>query len=142
AAARQLDAVFQRCVAAEGHHADDDDGDDEHREDHADDDERAFHGALSHHKRRMPTLRFSVERNGPQRVEVTWSGNWNDFSATFDGQDIGSWTKDELTQGTKEVVLADGSKFKPHLRRVGLGPELALLRDGVPLPESAADRVQ
>ena len=89
----------------------------------------------------MPTQQFAIERNGPKRIQVTWSGMWKEFTVSFDGQQAGTWTKDELTQG-KEVSLPDGSTFKAHLRRVGMGQELALLRNGMPLPGSAADPVQ
>ncbi|MBK7865425.1 MAG: hypothetical protein IPJ65_43875 [Archangiaceae bacterium] len=86
----------------------------------------------------MPTQQFALERNGPKRLEVSWSGLWKEFTVKLDGNVVGSWTKDELTAG-KEVPMGDGSTFKAHLRRVGMGQELALLRNGEPLPGSAAD---
>jgi hypothetical protein len=88
----------------------------------------------------MPTQQFPVERNGPKRIEVSWSGLWKDFTVKLDGQPLGSWTKDELSQG-KEVPMPDGATFKAHLRRVGMNQELALLRNGRALPGSAADPV-
>jgi hypothetical protein len=89
----------------------------------------------------MPTQNFAVEPNGPKRIEVTWRGIWNDFTVKLDGKDVGVWTKDELKAG-KELPMHDGSTFKAHLRRIGMGQELALLRNGQPLPGSAADPVQ
>ncbi len=38
--------------------------------------------------------------------------------------------------------MPTGGTFKAHLRKAGLGQELALLHDGVPLPGSAADPYQ
>jgi hypothetical protein len=89
----------------------------------------------------MPTQNYAVERNGPKRIEVTWKGIWNEFAVKLDGQQVGTWSKDELKEG-KEVPMPDGSKFKAHLRRIGMGQELALLRNGQPLPGSGADPVQ
>lgn len=89
----------------------------------------------------MPTQQFAIERNGPKRLEVSWSGMWKEFTVKLDGAQVGTWTKEELSQG-KEVSLPDGATFKAHLRRVGMGQELALLRNGQALPGSAADPVQ
>jgi hypothetical protein len=89
----------------------------------------------------MPTQKFPIERNGPKRIEVTWSGMWKNFTVKFDGADVGNATKEEINAG-KEFTLSDGSTFKVHLRRVGMSTELALLRNGVPLPGSGADPVQ
>jgi hypothetical protein len=88
----------------------------------------------------MPTQQFAIERNGPKRIEVSWKGMWNEFTVKFDGAVAGSATKDELNAG-KELTLSDGSTFKVHLRKAGMSTELALLRNGVPLPGSAADPV-
>jgi hypothetical protein len=88
----------------------------------------------------MPTQKYAIERNGPKRVEINWSGMWKDFNVKFDGAAVGSVTKDELNAG-KELKLPDGSTLKVHLRKSGMNTELALLRDGVPLPGSAADPV-
>lgn len=87
----------------------------------------------------MPTQQYATERNGPKNLEVSWSGFWKDFTVKFEGKEAGVWTKDELNAGSKEVKLSDGSTFKAHLRRVGMGQELALLRNGQPLPGSSAD---
>ena len=86
----------------------------------------------------MPTQQFPIEKNGPKRIEINWSGMWKDFNVKFDGQPVGAVTKDELGKG-KEFPLPDGSTFKVHLRRVAMGTELALLRNGDALPGSAAD---
>lgn len=89
----------------------------------------------------MPNQKYALERNGPKRLEISWGGFWKDFTAKVDGQVVGTWTKDELNSG-KEVTLPDGSTLKVHLRRVGLGQELQLLRNGQPLPGSGSDPVQ
>jgi hypothetical protein len=88
----------------------------------------------------MPTQKFPIERNGPKRIEVSWGGFWKDFTVKFDGNEVGKVTKDELNAG-KEMPLPDGSTFKVHLRKVGMSTELALLRNGTPLPGSGADPV-
>ena len=86
----------------------------------------------------MPSHRYALERNGPKRLEVSWSAIWRNFTAKLDEQVVGTWTKDELSAG-KEVPLPDGSTFKAHLKRSGLSQQLELTRNGQPLPGSGSD---
>jgi hypothetical protein len=89
----------------------------------------------------MPTQKYAIEPNGPKRLEISWTGMWNDFTVKLDGADVAKVSKDDVKAG-KEMSLPDGSTFKVHLRRAGMSTELALLRNGAPLPGSSADPTQ
>src|SRR5688572_16843119 len=90
----------------------------------------------------MPTQQFELEPKGPKRLEVSWTGIWNELTVKVDGKKISTYTNEELKQGVKMVALPDGTIFKAELRRIGMGRELVLSRNGVPLPGSGADPVQ
>jgi hypothetical protein len=84
----------------------------------------------------MPMESYSLESGSPRRLEVAWRGMFNEFTVKLDGQPIGDEaTRKELRAG-KEYELPDGSKLVAHLGR-NIMPELHLLRNGKPLPESA-----
>ena len=34
----------------------------------------------------MPKQLFALEKNGPKRLELSWSGMWKGFAARLDGQ--------------------------------------------------------
>jgi hypothetical protein len=87
----------------------------------------------------MATQQFPIERNGPKRIEISWTGVWKDFTVKFDGATVGTATKEEISAG-KELTLPDGSTFKVQLRPGSA--VLAVLRNGAPLPGSGTDPVQ
>lgn len=87
----------------------------------------------------MATQQFPIERNGPKRIALSWTGMWKDFTVKFDGATVGTATKEEISAG-KELKLPDGSTFKVQLRPGAA--VLTVLRNGEPLPGSASDPVQ
>jgi hypothetical protein len=91
----------------------------------------------------MPTKKFSLERGGPKRLEVSWKMMWRDIRIRLDGAEIGSIkNQKELTEG-RDFTLPDGSKLNVKLALRGsfitYRYELQLLRDCKPLPESDSD---
>ncbi|MCX4240330.1 hypothetical protein [Paraliomyxa miuraensis] len=85
----------------------------------------------------MPKKRFPL---GPSStVDLEWRGMWKDFTVRVDGRELGRM------QGQKEVArggswqLEDGSTLQVKLETGFGGGGLNVLRNGVPLPGSAAD---
>jgi hypothetical protein len=90
----------------------------------------------------MPTKRFSLERGGPKRLEVSWKMFWGDIRIRLDGTEIGSiQNQKELTEG-RDFTLPDGSKLNVKLSRRILTLDIQLLRDGKPVPGSTSDPAQ
>jgi hypothetical protein len=86
----------------------------------------------------MPTQSYSLEPDGPKRLQATWNAGWKNFSLTLDGKLLGKIPDVRVLRQGQEFKLPDGSILRVQLRR-GLTSELHLLRDGQPLAGSASD---
>jgi hypothetical protein len=90
----------------------------------------------------MAKQTFALERGGPKRLEIAWSGMFKNVQVTLDGAPIGSFeTKKQLEEGGN-FGLPDGSQLHVQLKRQGMATELQLRRNGEPLPGSASDPQQ
>jgi hypothetical protein len=91
----------------------------------------------------MPTRTFALEKDGPERVQVEWQGNFKDLEVRVDGVLLGSFENAKELKAGQTFPLEDGSRLEVSLKSAALGfPELTLLRNGQPLPGSAADPAQ
>jgi hypothetical protein len=85
----------------------------------------------------MPRHKLALEEGGDKRVELSWGMAWRNFTVRVDGQQLGT-----ITGGHKAVregrgfTLPDGSRLNIKLEGQ-LAPQLAVTRDGAPLPGSA-----
>lgn len=87
----------------------------------------------------MPSIKYALEKQGPKRVVLTWDLGWKNVVARLDGQEVGRVsTRAELTAG-QEFPLPDGSRLRLQLKEGMWGPQLAVLRNGAPLPGSTSD---
>src|SRR4051812_4937197 len=90
----------------------------------------------------MPQQEYPLERDGPKRLKVSWSGIWKNFAVALDGRVIGvvDGGMSVLKEG-RAFPLGDGTTLSVQLVQ-GLTVELRLLRDGLPLPGSGSDPEQ
>jgi len=89
----------------------------------------------------VPTRKYALERGGPQRLEISWKGNWKNLTVRLDGEEIGSIADRKELKAGREFSLPDGSTLKMQLTGT-FNPQLQILRNGEPLPGSASDPVQ
>jgi hypothetical protein len=86
----------------------------------------------------MPQKLLALEPGGPNRVEIKWSGIWKNLTVRVDGDQVGVIPDQRALKAGQTFTLKDGSSL--HLVLVtGIGAELRVSRDGVPLPGSSAD---
>ena len=79
-------------------------------------------------------MKYALDRGGPKRLEIAWTGNWKDFTVKVDGLLVGSFADvDELKTG-REFLLADGSHLKVQLAGKSVFTIPQILRNGEPLP--------
>jgi len=92
---------------------------------------------------KMPMRKYAFEKGGPERLEISWKGNWENTTIYLDGKEIGSIaTQEELREG-REFPLPDGSTLQVQLARGFLDAlDLRVSRNGKPLPEVASEQVQ
>jgi hypothetical protein len=90
----------------------------------------------------MPRQSYSLEENGPKRLEVSWKGIWKKFTVTLDGNVIGTMEGQKELKKGREYPLPDESLLKVQLVQKLAAVELQVLRDGKPLPGSASDPEQ
>ena len=90
----------------------------------------------------MPKKTFALEKGGPERLEVEWRGNFKDLEVRLDGVLVGSFDDAKALKAGGSFTLDDGSTLEVKLATTALVPELTLVRNGVPLPGSAADPEQ
>jgi hypothetical protein len=89
----------------------------------------------------VPKKKFALERGGPQRLELAWSGIWKKMSVTLDGRTLGTIaTQAELKAG-RDFELDEGGTLRVQLQ-TGLSAELQVTKDGVALPGSGSDPVE
>jgi hypothetical protein len=88
----------------------------------------------------MTTQKYAIEVGAPPRLELEWESYMRDFQVRFDGEEIGRITTGKRSLREPHLfTLPDGSELSIRLHESGLTEELELLRDGRPLPGSAAD---
>jgi hypothetical protein len=87
----------------------------------------------------MPTLRYALEENGPRQLELSWEGQYQQFTVKLDDQVVGQVPDRKALLAGHRLPLPDGSTLE--LRTVGtaLANELRVLRNGRPVPGSASD---
>ena len=87
---------------------------------------------------------FALDRGGRKRLKVTYAWNLNNVEVFFDGKRVGTFaTKADFQRGGT-FKLPDGSNLSVHFGPVKGAPFLKnihLLREGVPIPGSAADPI-
>src|SRR5262245_22087083 len=87
----------------------------------------------------MPKKLMSLEKDGPKRLELSWSGMWNDFTVNLDGGTVISAHGSSDIKAGKSATLPDGSTLDVRLQTGFGNAGLVILRNGVPLPGSSTD---
>jgi hypothetical protein len=87
----------------------------------------------------MPSKRFALEKDGPERLDVSWSAGFKDVSLALDGSTLAEFVSADEIRTTRTTPLPDGSRLEVVLDKYGPFPELRISRDGVPLPGSPTD---
>lgn len=87
----------------------------------------------------MPKQILAFEQGGEPRIELEWGGYMRHFTVSLDGEQIGriDGGQRELKQG-RDFPLPDGSTLTIRLHQSMLLDELQVMRNGAPLPGSAA----
>lgn len=87
----------------------------------------------------MPTQQLSFAHGEEPRVTLSWESYYKEFTVAVDGEEVGQIEGGmrELKKG-RQFQLADGSELALQLQNSFLMEEIAVSRDGVPLPGSAA----
>jgi hypothetical protein len=89
----------------------------------------------------MPRKRYTLESDGPRRLEVAWQNRWKNMTIHLDGELLGTIpTRQDLLLG-REYTLSDGSILQVKLVKRSIDNELHILRDGRPVPGSYTDPV-
>lgn len=91
----------------------------------------------------MGSKKLALEAGGPQRLELSWGLFWKKFTVTLDGKVVGTTDggSSELKKGV-DFRLPDGSTLSVQIQSGVLQVDLAVKRDGVPLPGSSTDPEQ
>jgi hypothetical protein len=87
----------------------------------------------------MPSRKFKLEAAGPERLELRWSGIFNNTEVLFDGQAVGAIPDKAAIKAGQRLALPDGSELWVQLEEKFGGGGLAVLRNGVPVPGSDTD---
>jgi hypothetical protein len=87
----------------------------------------------------MPSKLYALERDGPERLEVSWSAGFKDLSFTLDGSVLAMFATPDEIQTPRALSLPDGSRLEVMYAKYGPFPELRISRDGIPLPGSPTD---
>jgi hypothetical protein len=87
----------------------------------------------------MATLRYALEENGPRRLELSWEGQYQNFTVKLDNQPVGRVADHKALAAGQRLALPDGSTLEVRTVGTALANELRVLRDGRPLPGSASD---
>jgi hypothetical protein len=80
----------------------------------------------------MPTKKFAIDPGGPERLSVSWHGNFKDFEIAFDDQPVGSLEDAKALKEGGHFTLSDGSTLEVKLASPMLVPELQIDRDPRP----------
>lgn len=81
----------------------------------------------------MPGIKYSLEKGGPKRLEISWTGKWQAITVRMDGQDIGTFRDVDHLQAGEEFTLADGTCLRIQLVGSPTFPLFRILRDGQPV---------
>ena len=82
---------------------------------------------------------MSLEKDGPKRVELSWSGMWKQFTVKLDGAPLLTARDSADLKAGRSALLPDGSTLEVKLE-TGFGKQgLLVTRNGVPLPGSSSD---
>ncbi|MBL1176653.1 hypothetical protein [Pantanalinema sp. GBBB05] len=88
----------------------------------------------------MPKRKFSLQEKGPKRLELSWGFSWKNMVIRLDGAEIGKIANQKDLKAGQEFALKDGSKLSVRLIQIqGLFPDLEVLLNGKPVPNSATD---
>lgn len=85
----------------------------------------------------MPSIKYSLEKNGPKRIEIAYTGYYKNLVITFDGKIIKNIAEEKELKAGVGLKLPDKSSFSIKLDKKDM--ELVVLRNGMPLPGSATD---
>lgn len=88
----------------------------------------------------MPKKQFALEAGGPKRLHLKWKGIWKNMEVRLDEQLLGTVENQAMLKQGRSFALPDGSQLLVKLTS-GVGAELQVSRDGVPLPGSGGDPV-
>ncbi len=64
-------------------------------------------------------MKYSLEKGGPKKLELSWKGKFEELTVYLDGHKIGKFTDQEHQQVGQEFILPDGSCLK--IQRTGTG---------------------
>jgi hypothetical protein len=81
----------------------------------------------------MPKMKYALEKGRPKRLEISFKGNWKDFTILLDGNVIGTIGDIENLKTGKEFTLEDGSTLKVRLTRGFIFPHLQIYKDDWPV---------
>jgi len=84
-------------------------------------------------------MNFPLEAGGEKRLEISWKLFYKDLTILLDGVTVGVIPDQKALIEGREFRLLDGTTLKVQLVRKFNVMELQVLRNGVPLPSSAAD---
>lgn len=87
----------------------------------------------------MPKKSYALVAGQEKRLEVSWKALWMSATVTMDGVVVGVVPSQKALREGQEFRLLDGSILKLQLVNKFTGSELQILRNGQPLPGSAAD---
>jgi len=87
----------------------------------------------------MPSRKFKLEAGGPERIELRWSGLFNNTEVLFDGGVVGAIPDKAALKAGQRLALPDGSELWVQLEEKFGGGGLAVLRNGAPVPGSDTD---
>jgi hypothetical protein len=65
----------------------------------------------------MPKIKYAIGKGGSKRLEISWKGNFTEFTIRLDGNLIGSINDREQLEAGQEFHLEDGSSIKIQLPR-------------------------
>lgn len=86
----------------------------------------------------MPKNTFKLSSTDPRPIVIKWSGLWKNVEVSFDGNVLGTFPNSAALKAGQTFTLPDRSVLSVQLI-TGFQTRLEVLRDGVPLPGSAAD---
>lgn len=89
---------------------------------------------LKRRKGFMASVKYALERGGAKRLELIWTGNWDDVKVRLDGQEIGSFQNIEHFRGGQDFQLEDGSVLTVRLGGGKIVKLPEILRNGEPVP--------
>lgn len=84
----------------------------------------------------MPLRKFALKEGEPRRLEVHWTGRWNDVNIRLDNQQIGNIPDQAALKEGREFSLKDGSRLKIQLVKRLAIPEFEILLNGQAIADS------